>query len=335
MDIPESLQAAIEREAATCRTRDLARAVEDLSQRYRCGQANGDRVHVRSDIDAAAYAAYRLPATFGAVSAALRFVRALKPHWQPRSLLDLGAGPGTTAWAALAIFPGIESVTLVERDRRMIALGRRLAAQSPRPLAGARWEQGDIARASCFAPADLVVAAYALGEIPSATLDQVVDGAWTLTRGILLIVEPGTPAGFALIREQRRRLIAAGAGVVAPCPHSEECPMTAGDWCHFAQRVPRTALQRQLKRGRLSYEDEKFSYVALSCDPDAQPIAARVIRHPQIRSGHIYLDLCTPSGLQRRIVTRSQREAFRRARDLHWGSPLVPEDNSTDAGSNA
>jgi ribosomal protein RSM22 (predicted rRNA methylase) len=210
----------------------------------------------------------------------------------------------------------------------MIALGKRLAAHSRRAaLAGASWDQRDISSTTNLRASDLVVAAYALGELSSSALEAAVDGLWDLTRDTLLIVEPGTPVGFELIRQIRRRLISAGGAVVAPCPHSQECPMTAGDWCHFAQRVPRTALQRQLKRGSLSYEDEKFSYVALTRRPHDESTAGRVIRHPQVRSGHIYLDLCTPAGLERRIVTRRQRDAFRRARDLHWGSTIEPDDD--------
>jgi ribosomal protein RSM22 (predicted rRNA methylase) len=192
----------------------------------------------------------------------------------------------------------------------------------------------DISAAMNFPPADLVVAAYALGELSPPTIAPILARIWDLARDAILIVEPGTPVGFALVRQARRQLVAAGGSVVAPCPHSEECPMIGGDWCHFARRIPRSALQRRLKQANLSYEDEKFSYVAVTRQPDAERIAGRVIRHPQIRSGHIYLDLCTPAGLERRIVTRSQREAFRQARRLEWGSALTPAEESGDTGFN-
>ena len=52
---------------------------------------------------------------------------------------------------------------------------------------------------------------------------------WTKTRDTLLIVEPGTPAGYARIIALRTQLIALGAHVAAPCPHDGRCPLASGD----------------------------------------------------------------------------------------------------------
>lgn len=97
--------------------------------------------------------------------------------------------------------------------------------------------------------------------------------------------------------------------------------MAGNDWCHFAQRITRTRQQRQVKQATLSYEDEKFSYIAASQTPGS-PIQGRVVRHPLIRPGHIHLQLCTPEGLKNSIVTRKDKEAFREARDIAWGDAL-------------
>jgi ribosomal protein RSM22 (predicted rRNA methylase) len=66
------------------------------------------------------------------------------------------------------------------------------------------------------------------------------------------------------------------------------------------------------------FEDEKFSYAALTRTP--QPRApARIIRPPQIRSGHVQLELCEPAGIRGAIVSKREREAYRRARKSVWG----------------
>ena len=89
--------------------------------------------------------------------------------------------------------------------------------------------------------------------------------AWRATSHALVLVEPGTPAGFQHILDARTALAAEGARFIAPCPHEGPCPMRTGartdDWCHFSVRVPRTRRHRQLKGGSLGYEDEKFAYL--------------------------------------------------------------------------
>ena len=101
--------------------------------------------------------------------------------------------------------------------------------------------------------------------------------------------------------------------------------MTGADWCHFAARVERSALHRRLKGGALGHEDEKFTYVAVSRVP-VVPVPARVVRHPLRRPGHAALELCTPTGLVRRAVTKRERQAWRAARRARWGDAWDPEE---------
>ena len=75
---------------------------------------------------------------------------------------------------------------------------------------------------------------------------------WAKTRDTLLVVEPGTPAGYARIIALREQLIAAGAHVAAPCPHDGKCPLAAPDWCHFTQRLPRSRAHKQVKGAELA-----------------------------------------------------------------------------------
>ncbi len=328
MNLPENLRAALDETLKTTTPKSIMHLAEDLSQRYRTGQAQGRQAFLHSKEDILAYAAYRLPATFAAVYAALTEVRKRRPAWQLHTMLDVGAGPGTAMWATATLWPELEQVTLLERDQHMIAYGKRLALHAQAlAITEARWQNVDLTRQWEQDSYDLVIAAYVLGELPQSTLDVLLSRLWACTAGVLLLIEPGTPHGFALIRSAREYLLSAGAKMVAPCPHDHTCPMPAHDWCHFAQRITRTRLQRAIKGAALSYEDEKFSYVALS-HTASSPIPGRVLRHPQKRSGHIHLELCTAEGLKHTIVTRSQHNAFREAQDLHWGeaiSEIVPE----------
>lgn len=337
-----------------------AQAVDRLIANYR-GTTPTDTPLLRDRSDVAAYAAYRMPATFEAVRAALEALAAAAPYWEPASQLDVGGGTGAAVWAADAVweqrpatFPdGSESpsdggeggtprtTTVLDWAAPALDLGKELAAGShavgPRT---AEWRRARIGGALKLPEADLVTASYVLKELTERDRTALVDETARAGQAVV-IVEPGTPDGYLRIIEARDQLIAAGLRIVAPCPHSGRCPIEQGtDWCHFAARVSRSSLHRQVKGGSLPYEDEKFSYVAavrFGAPPveapraevssvDVLPVPARVVRKPQIRKGQVLLDLCTvDDGLLRTIVAKRQGPLYRAARDTAWGDAWPPD----------
>jgi ribosomal protein RSM22 (predicted rRNA methylase) len=161
-----------------------------------------------------------------------------------------------------------------------------------------------------------------LNEIEPGRRQVLVDRLWQLAREILLIVEPGTPAGWRRILTAREQLVAAGAHIVAPCPHQIACPLEPPDWCHFSRRVTRSRPHREAKNAVVPWEDEKFIYLAAARRP-AAPFAARVIAAPRGASGRVTLKLCCENGQSvHRLVSRRDGEAYRRARRLDWGDIL-------------
>jgi ribosomal protein RSM22 (predicted rRNA methylase) len=317
MRLPPALRDALAARLEAADRSAVARATEDLSRRYREG--GGGAPVARSEADVLAYAAYRLPATFAAASAALAAVREVRPAWTPRSLLDLGAGPGAGAWAAAELWPSLEQVTAVEAVPRMVELGRALAAEAPHPaLRTAGWLEDDLARAGPFARHDLVLLSYAAGELPARSLRHVLDHAWDAAGDAVLVVEPGTPRGYRLVLEARSQLLAAGGTTAAPCPHDHPCPLVGSDWCHFSVRLERGAEHRAAKGVTLGFEDEKYSYAAVAREPGAR-VESRILRQPRIRGGHVRLELCTPEGIRSAVVARREGELYRRARKAAWG----------------
>jgi len=322
--LPPALALAVER-----RLDATDRAADALSRRYREGGAAAPVATSAADV--VAYAAARLPATYAAAAAAMAQVRERRPGWRPRSLLDLGAGPAGAAWAAAETWPSLERVTAVEAVPEMAALGRALAAEAEHPaVRAAAYDQRDLRAAESLPEHDLVVLSYVLGELPPASRDDVVSRAWEAARDVLLVVEPGTPAGYATAVEARAALVARGGRTIGPCPHDAPCPMGGGDWCHFAVRLPRSAAHRAAKGGALGHEDEKFSWAALSRDAPP-PAEARILRHPQVRGGHVRLELCTDGGLRSAVVSKRDREPYRRARRAAWGETF-PHGAPEDAG---
>jgi ribosomal protein RSM22 (predicted rRNA methylase) len=307
------LKAAVERVQAEHGHGGLRGASAKLSAHYRAGG--------RSDaaIDLGAYLTVRLPATFAAVERVLREVAERRPGFAPRSMIDAGAGPGTASWAAVSAWPAIEAVTLADNNPQFLGLAGRIAEQSPHPaLSAARRRQADMAALDAGDGADLVIAAYALAEIPEARQRVAVEALWRTAANMLVLVEPGTPAGFARIRRARDMLIAAGAIPVAPCPHAGACPMTGEDWCHFAVRLARSRAHMHAKQASVPFEDEKFSWLAVSRTGEASG-GGRILSPPVEQKPGIGFRLCTPGGLEQRQIARRDRDAYKAHRRRAWG----------------
>ncbi|MEU3301023.1 small ribosomal subunit Rsm22 family protein [Streptomyces sp. NPDC006678] len=302
-----------------------AQAVERLIASYR-GDTPTDAPVLRDRADVAAYAAYRMPATFEAVRSALAALRAAAPSWVPATHTDIGGGTGAASWAVADAWPdGGHRTTVLDWAEPALALGRELAAGADSAaLRGARWQRARIGDAMRLEPADLITVSYVLKELDESDRTAVVGQAAAAGQAVL-IVEPGTPDGYGRIIAARDLLIGAGLRVAAPCPHSERCPIVPGtDWCHFAARVSRSSLHRRVKGGSLPYEDEKFSYVAATRFPVA-PAPARVTRRPQIRKGQVLLELCaSDETLHRETISKRHGALYRAARDASWGDAWPP-----------
>jgi ribosomal protein RSM22 (predicted rRNA methylase) len=320
MSLPEELQAAIEAETKGFSMSALASAREALTHRYRScrGQQIDHLPLISNEAERLAYLGARLPATFAAVGAVLAELQRQVDPEDIASVLDLGAGPGTASWAVSRQFPQIESYTLLEQDAELINLGKRLASYDAQLATKMHWQQGAMPELCGIATHDMLLLSYAASELPTEALEACIARCWSLTKRFLLIIEPGTPAGFAVIRRIRSQLIDCGAHLVAPCPHAATCPMAGENWCHFSQRIERSFLHRHLKQASLGFEDEKFSYLIAAVSASNKAYE-RILRRPQKHSGHVTLELCTPAGLRQQIVSKRTPEAYRLARKVEWG----------------
>lgn len=313
MQMPPALQSAVDALLRDEPPGAVRAAAEALSQRYRQDEKHpaGQRL-LRSDGEMRAYCAFRMPATYAALVRAMEMARGSGVQ-QIRTLTDVGSGTGSALWAAREVF-GVSCAALIEREAGMVALAKRLLEGVED--VSASWTQQDM-RTADLPPADLVSASFCLGELAQQDALEMVRRLWQAARGALLIVEPGTPAGYARIRSYAALLRELGAHMAAPCPSFADCPIKAEDWCHFTARVERTGLHRYLKDGSLPYEDEKFSFLAVTREP-ATPAAARIRRRPLVRSGYVELPVCAAQG-ERILKVTKKHPAYKRARKSQVG----------------
>ncbi len=324
MQLPDDLREGISRALEGVSRKALGERAARISEMYRAGGGSG--AAIRDDADALAYVVARMPATYAAVRNVLGRLRERCPEFAPGAVLDLGAGPGTAGWAVADAWPGVERITQVDANAALMRLGKLLAA-SPEcaALRGADWRMANIGRGfDVGVSADLTIVSYTLAELGPAQIEGLTAGAWRGCTGALVIVEPGTPAGYARILQARNILKRENARIAAPCPHEMKCPLLAEDWCHFVQRVARSRDHMLVKGAEAPYEDEKFSYlIAVREGLFRAAEAGRILARTEIGKAGFTAKVCRTDGTAG-LVTIARRDAlgFKRARKREWGDEL-------------
>lgn len=318
-ELPAALHHAIAGLLEGVSRNELAQRSARITEFYRSGSGSSHAV-----VDARGVIAYlvaRLPATYAAMSHALSEISLRAPGFSPTSLLDAGAGPGTASWAALQAWPTIPVIRMLDDKQDFLDMAARLAAGHP-ALATAQRIRGGL-NDPRLPHSDLVIASYVLAELAESGIAAAVSALWAACTGMLVLVEPGTPAGHRRILECRETLLAHGARIVAPCPHAMPCPLRAPDWCHFVQRLPRTRDHLAVKQASVPFEDEKFCYLVVARDGiDFAGASARVLAPPRQGKAGIELKLCESGKVDNRTVTKRQTQDFSYYRRLRWGDAL-------------
>ena len=305
MELPTLLKEKLEQEIDGIELKKLKQSAQNISEKYRDKSQKKNTRLINSKEDAVAYAVSRMPATYGAVYSALKYSLEMMPYAEITSLLDVGAGTGTATWAVNELLK-IESNICVENEDYMLNLGQKLMKNE---IDNVQWIKKNIITDNIEEKADLVISSYVLNEIKAENRNQILEKLWNSTEKLLLIIEPGTPEGYNQIKEIRDYFIKKGANIVAPCAHEKECKISKNDWCAFSCRVARTKVHKLLKEGEAPYEDEKFSYIAVS--------KMKTDKKDRI------LKLCTTEGdIEKTTITKKEKEKFKIAKKLNNGDIL-------------
>ena len=320
MEFPCELREQIEKKTEKIPLSVMKDIAAELTEKYSKSDRMG-KSFINSEKEACVYAAVRMPATFGAVSAALSYALEM---WNGdiKSVADVGAGTGAASWAFERLTDA-SSFTCIERERVMRAIGSEFMISSGTSLSSSVWMNSDIIVDPVGVKADAVVSSYVLNELPAKQMENVIEKLWNAAEKLLLIVEPGTPDGFNVIKMARKQLLKNGAHIIAPCTFEGKCSMADNDWCHFTCRVARSRLHKLIKSADVPYEDEKFSYIAF-CRDEMQynDRIHRILRHPDVKKGCIGFELCGSDGIFRTNVTKKDGETFKAARKAQCGDVI-------------
>ncbi|KAM9989917.1 hypothetical protein ACTFIY_005971 [Dictyostelium cf. discoideum] len=363
---------------------DAALLSEQLRNRTRLGKAIGSTNIVVKPEDrpvitygkgqVLAYISHRMPGVYACTHRVFSEINSRLPNFKPTSLLDYGSGPGTVLWSADTIWgDSIKRIRAVEPSTFMSDVAKKLLEGNTNRV---KWSPylntANLKRQDGTIPSselnEMVTASYVLSELPSQEArNDLVRELWSHVKpsGILVLIEPGTPIGFNIIKEARQLILdeepeilsiykSTKAQVVAPCPHSGKCPMGSLSWCHFSQRVERPVFQKLAKgpHSTMPYEDEKYSYIVLSKvvhssiqnqlekqlqiypTEELGPTKnwSRLIEAPLKRGGHVIMDVCSPNGsLNRVTVARSHgKQMYREARKSFWSDSFIVDPELID-----
>lgn len=317
MELPVELKEELEKEIQSANIKELKQCAQKVSERYREeGKIKTRNKLINSKEEALSYAISRMPATYGAINTVLENIMKMTKI-SIKNVLDIGAGTGAVEWAILDLMQ-VEDITCIENEKYMMQIGKRLM-QNNETLKNAKWMKLNIVQEQIEQEADLVIASYVLNEIEERTKEQILKKLWKATNKILVIIEPGTPEGYKEINSIRKYFIENKANIIAPCQHNEECGIGQDDWCAFSCRIARSKAHKILKDGETPYEDEKFSYIAIS-KFETDKLDGVVLRHPKIESGKITIKVCKSNGeIEEKIITKKEKETFKKAKKLKVG----------------
>ena len=215
--------------------------------------------------------------------------------------------------------------TVLDGSADALALGARIGRHGPPPVASATWSRlllGPGRRLPAGRPGRRQLPARRAGRAPARTRGRRGGGGGE--RPLVLVVEPGTPRGYAAVLAARSRLTAAGWHVLAPCPQDGACPVAARPGrlvpLRGAARPHGAAPPGQGRparpRGRevlLRAGDAHAAWrpPGVGCCGIRSPARAWCSSRSATRAG----------SAERVVVTKRDPIAYRAARDASWGSP--------------
>lgn len=311
MRIPDELEDKIANEINNIKLTDLKNTAKILSDRYMNAKRTGQSL-LNKNLEVLAYSIIRMPATFCAINKALE--ETLK-RYNPnvKTVLDIGSGTGAGEWAVLSNID-VEEITCIEREKEMENMARKLLEGHN----NINWKNQDIVQSNITDKADLVITSYMINELKEASKEKVIKEILQAFNMLVIFIEPGTPEGFNNIRKVQRLAIESNLNIIAPCTCQTECSLPVDDWCHSTVRVERSKVHKFVKDADVPYEDEKFSYIALSRDK-IDNSGARILRHPNISSGFIKVKLCNNGSIEERSITKKEKDLFKKVKKLKCG----------------
>ena len=321
MKLPDLLENAIENEVIKYDIKILKEKALNLSNRYMTEERKGN-TFIKDFLDTVAYSVIRMPATYSAIRLALE--KTLEVYdVKFDSVLDIGSGTGAAEWVIDDVLD-INDITCLEREKDMRDISKIYFSYNEN-LKNVKFIEADILKEKLDFKKDLSILSYVINELDDSKKIEMIKKVLDATNKVLLVVEPGTPGGFNNIKKIRDFAYEEGYSIIAPCTgFCGRCDIKEDDWCASAVRVQRTKVHKYLKDADMGYEDEKFSYVAISKEKVIfnNEEYSRILRHPKIENGRVTVKLCSKGEIVEKTITKKDKELFKKVKKKNMGDVI-------------
>ncbi|NGX56530.1 MAG: hypothetical protein K1060chlam5_00773 [Candidatus Anoxychlamydiales bacterium] len=311
MDQIKVLLSAIEKKIENISLKYLRTQSSNLIKKYRTFR----KFNLTYD-EKISYITFRMPATFKAIEYCLNQLKNLQLNTKINTVLDLGSGPGTALYAYLSVFKSFDKMTLVERDTEFVQISKDLS-KDIKELKKVFFVQMDLIAYKDY-DHDLIIVSYVLNELKIYQIDKILKNFIKSKAKVIVFIEPGTKYGFNNIRYLHDKIIKNDLKIIAPCPNNFKCPMPKDDWCHFFVRLDRSKCHKYIKKGTLSFEDEKFSYLIVT-KKDSKPYKARVLLNPKKKDSKMLLNLCQDGKVFQNQIDKKDLKNYKISKKIKWG----------------
>jgi len=340
IELPPKIEKAIIRILSRIDTNKWINSAIQLSSKYRL---NRDTIESYDDVfldgvdDVLGYLALRTPATYAQLYGAMFNIVEMLPSWKPISILDIGSGPGTAVWAASDIWTSINKVTCLERDHNFSRIGKEILQSSLPELINLNWKTIDlsVSKPELDVKFDLVTIGSVLNEMTNKQRKDILEFAYNHCKGVLLVVEPGTPYGLEAIKQASILLHAHEGTLIAPYIDNT-LPLSDHEKIRFTQKIIRPEFHRRIRQKQRKinntsdkrllpasdWEKTKYGYVAMSTIPTKITPFARLIAKPAIFKSHIELKILTKNGVKNQRILKRDKPYYKFAKKMKWGELL-------------
>ena len=317
MKIPDLLEFAIDEEVKKYSIKDLKDIALKLSKRYMESKRTGETL-LKNELDMVAYSVIRMPATYSAIRTSMEKVLEMC-DLKIDSVLDIGSGTGAAEWVVSDLLD-VEDIVCLEREKTMRDISRKYFSYHD-ILKNVKFIESDILKENLSVKKDLSIMSYIINELDEKDRLIAIQKVLDATNKLLLIVEPGTPEGFNNIKMIKEYAQEKGFCVLAPCTgNCRGCNLPEDDWCASSVRVQRSKIHKYLKDAEVGFEDEKFTYIAISKEKiENLKDGYRILRHPKIENGRVTIKVCKNGEISEKIITKKDKELFKTVKKKNIG----------------